>query len=71
MRTVRFVLPVMLILAVAAWDDAVGPRYIEIIEVTVGPTLARYYGAFGQQIRIVVDGKLFYDGVDGVTSESG
>ena len=35
---------IILTLAFAACDDAVGPRYIEIIEVTVGPTLARCYG---------------------------
>lgn len=70
MRTGRFVLPIMLILAIVACDDAVGPRYIETIEVTVGPTLARCYGV-GERTCMVVDGKPFYDGIDGFNYESG
>ena len=70
MRIGRFVLAVTLIQAIASCDDAVGPRYIEITEVTVGPTLARCYGV-GEQTCMVVDGRLFYDGIDGFTFEAG
>lgn len=48
MRAGKLVLPVVMTLASFACKDAVGPRYIEIIEVTVGPTLARCYGV-GEQ----------------------
>ena len=70
MRAGRLVLPVVMTLASFACKDAVGPRYIEIIEVTVGPALARCYGV-GEQTCLVVDGKLFYDGIDGFTFEAG
>lgn len=61
---------VILFMANAACDDAVGPRYIEIVEVTVGPTLARCYGV-GEQTCMVVDGRLFYDAIGGFTFEAG
>ena len=61
---------VLLTLSFAACDDSVGPRYIEIIEVTVGPTLAKCYGV-GERTCMVVDGSLFYDGIDGFTFEPG
>ena len=70
MRTVKSVLPVIVAMAFAACDDSVGPRYIEIVEVTVGPTLARCYGV-GERTCMVVDGSLFYDGIDGFTFEPG
>lgn len=53
-----------------ACDDSIGPGYIEIIEVTVGPTLARCYSV-GERTCMVVDGSLFYDGIDGFTFEPG
>ena len=44
--------------------------YIEIREVTVGPTLAKCYGV-GLQSCMVVDGGLFYDGIEGFEYEAG
>ena len=70
MRSGKLVLPLVLTLASSACKDAVGPGYIEIIEVTVGPTLARCYGV-GEQTCMVVDGSLFYDGIDGFDYEPG
>ena len=70
MRTGKFALPFVFVLTLAACDDAVGPRYVEIMEVTVGPTLARCYGV-GERTCMVVDGLLFYDGIDGFTFEPG
>lgn len=45
-------------------------EYIEIREVTVGPTLARCYGV-GEQTCMIVDGLLFYDGIEGFNFEAG
>ncbi len=70
MRTGMCVLPVILSLAIVACKDSVGPDYIETIEVTVGPTLARCYGV-GEQTCMVVDGRLFYDGIEGFNYEPG
>ena len=39
--------------------DLLGPGYLEIREVTVGPTLAKCYGV-GLQSCMVVDGEFFY-----------
>ncbi len=47
-----------------------GPEYLEIREVSVGPTLARCQGV-GPQSCMVVDGNLFYDGIEGFTWEAG
>ena len=44
--------------------------YLEIREVTVGPTLAKCYGV-GLQSCMVVDGKFFYDGIEGFEYEAG
>ena len=46
------------------------PVYLEIREVTVGPTLAKCYGV-GLQSCMVVDGKFFYDGIEGFEYEAG
>ena len=45
------------------------PGYLEIREVTVGPTLAKCYGV-GLQSCMVVDGKFFYDGIEGFEYEA-
>ena len=50
--------------------DLAGPEYIETREVTVGPTLAKCYGE-GRQSCMVVDGGLFYDGIEGFDYEPG
>ena len=47
-----------------------GPGYLEIREVTVGPTLAKCYGV-GLQSCMVVDGEFFYDGIEGFEYEAG
>ncbi len=50
--------------------DFLGPGYLEIREVTVGPTLAKCYGV-GLQSCMVVDGKFFYGRIDGFEYEAG
>ena len=50
--------------------DLLGPEYLETREVTVGPTLAKCYGV-GLQSCMVVDGGLFYDGIEGFNFEPG
>ncbi len=40
------------------------PAYLETLKVTVGPTLAKCYGV-GLQSCMVVDGRLFYGGIEG------
>ena len=50
--------------------DPNNSEYIEIREVTVGPALARCYGV-GEQTCMVVDGLLFYDGIEGFNFEAG
>ena len=47
-----------------------GPEYIEVRVVTVGPTLAKCYGV-GLRTCMVVDGGLFYDGIEGFEYETG
>ncbi|MDE2762857.1 MAG: hypothetical protein OXQ94_18070 [Gemmatimonadota bacterium] len=54
---------------VLAGCGLLGPEYLEVREVTVGPTLARCYGV-GPQSCMVVDGDLFYDGIEGFTWEA-
>ena len=64
---------VVSLLVFAACEDPAGPgktRYIEIREVTVGPALAKCYGV-GLQSCMVVDGGLFYDGIEGFDFEAG
>ncbi len=73
MQTTGSVFFVLLFLVFAACEDPAGPskpKYIEIREVTVGPTLAKCYGV-GQQSCMVVDGKFFYDGIEGFDFEAG
>ena len=50
--------------------DPNNSEYIEIREVTVGPALARCYGV-GEQTCMIVDGSLFYDGIEGFNFEAG
>ena len=50
--------------------DPDNSEYIEIREVTVGPALARCYGV-GEQTCMIVDGLLFYDGIEGFNFEAG
>ena len=60
-------------LALAGCDGSVGPRgsaYLETLDVTVGPTLAKCYGV-GLQSCMVVNGQLFYDGIEGFEYEAG
>ena len=47
-----------------------GPRYVEVREVAVGPTLAKCHGV-GVRSCMVVDGDLFYDGIEGFEYEAG
>ena len=46
------------------------PTYLETLEVTVGPTLAKCYGV-GLRSCMVVNGRLFYDGIEGFEYEPG
>ena len=70
MRTTRrsayFLLPTLAL----ADCGLFGPDYLETLEVTVGPTLARCYGV-GLQSCMVVDGDFFYDGIEGFAYEPG
>ena len=74
MSTRNLFLPGLLALSIASCDDSpVGPdgeKYLEIREVTVGPTLARCYGV-GERTCLVVDGFLFYDSIEGFDYEAG
>ena len=73
MRTRSSVLFFLLTLVFAGCDRSTGPDesgYLEIQEVTVGPTLAKCYGV-GLQSCMVVDGGLFYDGIEGFEYEAG
>lgn len=45
-------------------------EYLEVLVVSVGPTLAKCYGV-GLRSCMVVDGGLFYDGIEGFTFEPG
>ena len=69
MRT-RSAAPLGLLTFALAGCDLFGPGYIEEREVTVGPTLAKCYGV-GLQSCMVVDGGLFYDGIEGFEYEPG
>ncbi|WP_419949511.1 DUF4377 domain-containing protein [Candidatus Palauibacter sp.] len=60
-------------LALAGCGDSTGPggpTYLEVVEMTVGPTLAKCYGV-GLQSCMVVNGGLFYDGIEGFDYEPG
>ena len=69
MRTPRTAFCCLLILALAGCG-IFGLGYLEEREVTVGPTLAKCYGV-GLQSCMVVDGGLFYDGIEGFDYEPG
>ena len=73
MHTGRSFLFVLLVPVLAACEGPVKPNepeYIEIREVTVGPALAKCYGV-GERSCMVVDGRLFYDGIEGFDYEPG
>ena len=72
MRTRSSALFFLLTLVFAGCDRSTGPDagYLEIREVTVGPTLAKCYGV-GLQSCMVVDGEFFYDGIEGFEYEAG
>ena len=65
----RAALCLMAVLPLAACD-VFGHEYVEVREVTVGPTLAKCYGV-GVQSCMVVDGKYFYGGIEGFEYEAG
>ena len=67
---VRCSAPFYLLTLALAGCGLFGPGYLEIREVTVGPTLAKCYGA-GLQSCMVVDGGLFHDQIEGFTFEAG
>ena len=72
-QTTGSVFLLLLLLVFAACEDPAGPgktKYIETREVTVGPALAKCYGV-GLQSCMVVDGGLFYDGIEGFDFEAG
>ncbi len=77
-RCQSFVPILLLTVALAGCDDSTdpvgpgpnGPEYIETRVVTVGPTLAKCYGAF-LQTCLVVDGGFFYGGIEGFEYEAG
>ena len=62
--------PLCLLTLVLAGCGLFGPEYLEIREVTVGPTLARCQGA-GPQSCMVVDGNFFYGGIEGFSWDAG
>ena len=69
----RSALLFLLALVPAGCGRSVGPtepEYLEVLEVTVGPTLAKCYGV-GPRSCMVVDGGLFYDGIEGFEYEAG
>ena len=72
MRTRSSAFFFLLTLVFAGCDRSTEPDagYLEIREVTVGPTLAKCYGV-GLQSCMVVDGKFFYDGIEGFEYEAG
>ena len=72
MRTRSLALFFLLILVFAGCDPSTEPHagYLEIREVTVGPTLAKCYGV-ALQSCMVVDGWIFYDGIEGFQYEAG
>ncbi len=60
-------------LAFGGCGDSTGPReptYLEVVEVTVGPTLAKCYGV-GLRSCMVVNGGFFYDAIEGFEYEPG
>jgi hypothetical protein len=70
-RSFAFVLLPALVLA--GCDGSTGPgepAYLEVVEMTVGPTLAKCYGV-GLQSCMVVNGEFFYDGIEGFEYEAG
>ena len=70
-RSFAFVLIPALVLAGCGGSTGPGEvPYVEIVEVTVGPTLAKCYGV-GPRSCMVVDGGLFYDGIEGFDYEVG
>ena len=73
MRTRSSVFLFLPALVLAGCDGSTGPReptYLETLVVTVGPTLAKCYGV-GLQSCMVVNGGLFYDGIEGFEYEPG
>ena len=72
MRTRSLALFFLLILVFAGCDPSTEPHagYLEIREVTVGPTLAKCYGV-ALQSCMVVDGWFFYDGIEGFEYKAG
>ena len=79
MRTKSFALYLLLPLVFTGCGDStepvaptepVTPEYLEIRDVTVGPTLAKCYGV-GVRTCMVVDGGLFYVGIEGFEYEAG
>ena len=69
-RSALLLLPTLVL---GGCDGGVGPdepRYLEILEVTVGPTLAKCYGVAVRSC-MVVDGGFFYDGIEGFEYEPG
>ena len=70
----RYITPLLLLaLVLAGCDRSTDPdegEYLEIREVTVGPTLAKCYGV-GLQSCMVVDGGFFYDRIEGFEYEAG
>ena len=63
-------LPALILAGCGSSTRPGGPAYLEVIEVTVGPTLAKCYGV-GLQSCMVVNGGLFYDGIEGFEYEPG
>ena len=60
-------------MAFAGCDGSVEPGepvYLEVLEVTVGPPLAKCYGV-GPRSCMVGGGELFYDGIEGFVYEAG
>ena len=73
MRTRSFAPLFLLTLVFAGCDGSTEPgepEYLETLEVTVGPTLAKCYGV-GLRSCMVVNSRLFYDGIEGFEYEAG
>ena len=68
-----FALVLLPALVFAGCGGSTGPgefEYIEVVEVTIGPTLAKCYGV-GLRSCMVVNGEFFYDGIEGFEYEAG
>ena len=65
-----FLLPTLALVGCGGSTEPGESAYIEVLEMTIGPTLAKCYGV-GLRSCMVVNGGLFYDGIEGFEYEAG